>query len=69
VCDDQLPVVENVVANSVVDECGDLLLELLGLALELRQRLRQPVGDLDVPPAQLAHELHVVVAGHAEGRP
>ena len=64
----QLAVVEHVMADQAVEELGDLLPELRRLLLELLQRLGQPVRDLHVLAPQLAHQLHVVVAGHAERR-
>src|SRR5262249_5829335 len=36
------------------------------LAFELLKRLRETVRDLDIPALELAHELHIVVAGHAK---
>ena len=47
------------------DPCGNPVAR----RLELRQGFRQTVGDLDIPAAQLAHQLHVVVARHAQRGP
>ncbi len=64
--DHQLAVVEHVVADQPVHELLGLLAELLRLPGELLQRLRQPVGELDVPAPERAHQLVLVVARHAE---
>ena len=64
----EFAIVEHVMAHEVVDELGDALEEILRLAGELRQRFREAVRDLNVAPAELAHELHVVIARHAQRR-
>ena len=70
--DDQLAVVEDVVADQAVEELGQLLAERLanvvGQGVDLGQRLGQAVRDLHVLAAELPQQLHVVVAGHAQGR-
>ena len=53
-------------ADQPVHEPLGLGPELGGLGLELGQRLGQAVGDLDLPAAQGADQLVLVVAGHAE---
>ena len=67
--DDELAVVEHDVADEPVEERLDLVAELVGSRVELLERLGQAVGDLDVAAAQLAEQLDVVVAGHAERVP
>ena len=65
--DDQLAVIEDVVADQSIEECGHVPLGTRGdSAVELRQRLREAVRDLHIPPAQFPHQFHVVIAGHAE---
>ena len=64
--DDQVAVVEDEVADELVEELRGLLLELGRLAFELGERLGEPVGQLDVAAAEGADELDVVVAGNAE---
>ena len=70
--DDEVAVVEDVVADQPVEEVGEFGAEraanFVGEGVDLRQRLGQPVGDLHVLAPQLAEQLHVVVAGDAEGR-
>jgi hypothetical protein len=65
--DDEPPVVEDVVADELVDEVGDGRTDAGRRLLELRHRLGQPVRELHIAAAELAHELHVVVARDAEG--
>ena len=69
----QLAAVENVVAYQAVEEIGRLPAErisnVLGQGLHFGQGLRQAVLDLHVLASELPHQLHVVVAGHAESRP
>src|SRR4029434_1963508 len=50
----------------LIDKRGDLFPELRRLLLELVQRLSQAVSDLHVAPAELAHQLRVVIAGHGK---
>jgi hypothetical protein len=54
-------------ADEVVDEISDLAAEIFGFIGQLREGLSQAVGDLDIAPAQLAHEFDVVIAGDAQG--
>ena len=71
--DDELAIVEDVVAHQAVEEVGEVAAHdrphLVRQRLELGQARLQPVRDLHVPPAQLAHQLHVVIARHAKRRP
>ena len=67
--DHEPPVVEHEVADELVDEVRDSGAELLRLRLELPEALGQAVRDPDVAPAQLPHELDVVVPGHPERSP
>jgi hypothetical protein len=67
--DDEPATVEHVVAHEPVEKPGDLLDELRRLLFQLGHGLREAVGQADLPAAELADEPHVVVAGHAEGRP
>ena len=64
--DHQLAAVEHVMADQAADEGRGLVGEFRGLALQLLQGLGEAVGDLYVPPLQLAQQLDVVVAGNAE---
>ncbi len=64
--DDEFAAVENIVADEPVEKLQHLIAKLVGLGLELVQRRLQPVRDRDVLAAQLAHELDIVVAGHAQ---
>ena len=68
VSDDELAVVQHVVAHQAVNEVGHLPPGLVRLAFELLQRLREPVGQTHVLAPELAHELGVVVAGDAQRR-
>jgi hypothetical protein len=67
----EVPVVEDEVADESVEEANELLLRVRANVvrerLDLRKRAVEPVGDLDVPPPQLPHELHVVVPRDAMG--
>jgi hypothetical protein len=62
----ELAAVQHVVRDQVVDEVHDRLPELRRLSFELGQGFRKAVRDLDVLAAQLAQELHLVIAGDAE---
>ena len=65
----QAAAVQHVVADQPVEEALGLGPEagLLGLAgLDLAERFGQPVADLDVPAAQRAQQLGLVVAGHRQ---
>jgi hypothetical protein len=64
--DDQGPVVEDVVRDEAVDEVHHGLPEFRRLSFELRDGFREAVGYLDVFAAQLAQQLHLVIAGDAE---
>ena len=65
--DDQLAVVEHVVADQPVEEVGDLARGTPAVSRSsCCERLGQPVRDLHVAAAQLPQQLHVVVAGHAQ---
>ena len=66
--DDQLAVIEQVMAGEIVDEIGDLRAKFRRLVRQLRQRLRQAVLNLHIFAAQCFDEFDVVVAGDAEGR-
>ena len=66
--DDELAAVEHVMADQAADEGRGLVGEFCRLALELFQGLGEAVGDLHVPPLQLAQQLDVVVARNAESR-
>ena len=65
--DDEGAAVEDDVRHQPVREALDLVPELRRLGLELLQRRREPVRDRDVPPAQGAQQLVLVVARYAQG--
>ena len=64
--DHQPPAVQHVVADQAVQEGDHLGPELLRRGLQLRQRLGQAMGDLDVAAAQRPQQLALVVAGNAQ---
>jgi hypothetical protein len=64
--DDQAAIVEHVVADERVDEVGHACAKVRRLGLELGERLREPVRDLHVAPAELAHQLDVVIPGNGK---
>ncbi len=69
VTDDQLALVQDVVADQSVDELRDLLAELrvLGvLPLQLLHGLGEAVAVLDLAPLEVTAELVLVVAGHTQ---
>ena len=59
-------------ADEAVEEFGQLLAErlpdLVGQGVDFGERVGQSVRDLHVPASELPQQLHVVIAGHAEGR-
>jgi hypothetical protein len=61
--------VEHIVADQAVEKGRNLLAKLGRLGLQLRQRLGQPMADLHIAPAQLLHQLHIVVARHRQRLP
>ena len=63
VCDDQLAIVEHIVADEIVNEVRHLRAKLRRLRVKLRERLAQPVRDLHLPTPKLSHQLDIVVAG------
>ena len=65
----QAAAVQHVVADQAVDEPLAPGPELLGLGVQLLQRLVQAVAALDVLAAQRLEQLGLVVAGHAERGP
>ena len=66
--DDQLAVVEHVVADQAVDEVDHACDEAGRFPFQLGERLGETVRDADVSAAKLSHQLHVVVAGDAQRR-
>ena len=66
--DHELPLVQDDVADQLIEEVADLSPELIGLGFELVQGVGQAVRDLDVSSLQLSHELDVVVARQADRR-
>src|SRR5258708_4715348 len=62
---DQLAAIENVMGNQAIDEFDDLRFELRRLRFELRERLGQAVGDLNVAATKLPHQLHVMIPRNA----
>ncbi len=67
VADHEPAAVEDVVADQAGDERADLGDELLGLAAQLLDGLGEAVGLLDLGALQVAAELVLVVARHAQG--
>src|SRR5438477_582566 len=57
---------ENVVTHERVDELRDVAAPIGGDAGELLHRLGQPVRQLHVLPAQLSHQLHIVIPRQTE---
>jgi len=64
--DDQLPVIEDVMADETVEKGRNGRSERVRLALELRERVREAMRDLHIPTTKFADELGIVVAGDAE---
>ena len=62
------PIVKDRMADQPIKEIAGLLAELVALCLELLERLREPVGDLDISSFELPCELDVVVPGQADRR-
>lgn len=71
--DDEAAAVEDVVTDEAVEERPEVRTERrTGLGrkgVDLAERLREAVRDLEVAAAELLQQLHVVVARDAEGRP
>ena len=67
--DDQIPVVQDVVADEAVQEIRNLPDELRRFIFQLLQGPGEAVGDVDVLAPQLADQLHVVVSGNGQGGP
>jgi len=67
--DNELAVVEDVVADQLVHEVLSGLAEVVGLVLHLGERLGQAVRDGDVGALECTDELGLVVAGHTQRRP
>src|SRR5207249_5412974 len=65
--DDELAVVEHVVADQPVDKLRDPLTELRRLAVKLLDGLSEPVRELYVLAVKLAKQLGLVVTRHADG--
>ena len=66
---DQLAIVEDIVADKAIEELGDFDAELIRLLAELFHRLCKAVRALYIPASQSSHELHIVIAGNAERLP
>ncbi len=70
VSDNELAVVEDVVAHEAVEEVGQFPLERdadrFGQCGDLGERVGQAVGDLHILAPELPHELQVVVAWYAQ---
>jgi hypothetical protein len=68
--DNQLAVVEDVVADEAIEELFEFLAEgftnVVRQGVDLGKALCQTVGNPHIFAAQLAHQLHVVVAGDAK---
>src|ERR1700693_4589968 len=64
--DDQLSVIQDVVADELVEEFADLGAKLWGLLVELFQRIGEPMRDLYIFPTQFAHQLDVMVPRDAK---
>ena len=65
--DHQLALVKDEVADECIDELGDALAELGGLAPKLLDRLRQAMGELHVLATEFAQQFRLVVPRHAHG--
>ena len=63
----ELAVVEHVMTHQTVDERRDAFVEGSGLLLQLREGRIETVREPNVPTAQFAQQLDLVVAGHAQG--
>ena len=63
----QLAVIQHIMPHQRVDELLCLLAEFGWLFLQLFQALVQAVRNLHIPPPQLPHQLHIVIARHAQG--
>ena len=72
VSDDQLAIVEDKVADETVEELGEVVAEgtsyVARQVVDLGERIGQPVRDLDVLASELLQQLHIMVAGDAQGR-
>ena len=70
--DDELAIIEDIMAHEFVDEiCGNPAEATICLlvCLKLCERFRQTMRDLNVLAPDFAHELHVMIAWHAQRRP
>ena len=65
----ELAVIEDIVADEVVEELRGFDAELVRLAAQLFDRLRQAVGQLDITSLEGLDELYVVIARNADGLP
>src|SRR4029077_18514646 len=66
VCHDELPFVEHIVADQIVEKLDDRPLEFRSLAIELINGVGQSVRQLHIASLQFPHQLHVMIAGNAE---
>src|SRR5688572_14487754 len=68
--DDKSAVVEHVMADKAVEKLcqffTERLAKLVRQGVDLGERLRQTVRNLHILAAQLAHQLHIVIAGNTE---
>src|SRR5207248_635016 len=62
-CNDEPPIIEDIVAYKPIDEVSDSFLELLGFRFELFECLCQSVGDSNVTSTQFPQQFHIVVSG------
>ena len=63
---DQLSIIEGIVADKTIEKLGNFDAELIRLVSELFHRLRKTVGSLHIPASQCSDDLHVVIAWHTE---
>ncbi len=68
-CHNQLPIIEDVVADETVDEVRDVALRLRRLRRKLLQRLTEPKGKRRVFAAQYTHQTNVMIPRNAKCLP
>src|SRR5215467_7088166 len=68
VSNNKLSIVQDVVTDELIDELQYCGAKRWSLRVELFERLRKPMGDLHILPAEFTHQLDIVITGNAQSR-